>query len=322
MPQCHTLFGSGGKVGPELTGSNRANLDYLLTNILDPSAVIGKGYQAQIIVTDDGRVFTGILRADDRDSLTLATANDTIVIPKGEIVEQALSPKSMMPEDILKPLAENEIRSLVAYLASPRQVPMLALPGINAGLFNGQNLNGWSGAESLWSVEQGELVGRTDGLKRNEFLANELLLGDFRLACEVKLVKNQGNSGIQFRSEPLPDGEVRGYQADIGQGWWGKLYEERGRGLLWKISGEPHVKNGDWNRYEIEAVGSRVRTWINGQPCVDLDDPAGARRGIVALQLHSGGPTEVRYRNFRLELNPRADSISSASAATTSEPQK
>ena len=120
--QCHTLFGAGGKVGPELTGSNRANLDYLLSNILDPSAVIGKGYQAQIIVTDDGRVFTGIIRSDDRDSLTLATANDTIVIPKSEIVEQALSPKSMMPEDILKPLTEHEIRSLVVYLASPRQV--------------------------------------------------------------------------------------------------------------------------------------------------------------------------------------------------------
>jgi hypothetical protein len=222
----------------------------------------------------------------------------------------------------LKPLTDHEIRSLVAYLASPQQVPMLALPGVVSSLFNGRDLSGWSGESTLWSVEQGELVGRTSGLKRNEFLVNELLLADFRLSCEVKLVKNQGNSGIQFRSESLPNGDVRGYQADVGQGWWGKLYEENGRGLLWKVSGEPHVKSGDWNRYDIEAVGSRVRTWINGQACVDLDDPAGARRGIVALQLHSGGPTEVRYRNFRLELNPRADSLSSAGKDASAEAQK
>ncbi|HMO65416.1 MAG TPA: DUF1080 domain-containing protein, partial [Verrucomicrobiota bacterium] len=61
---------------------------------------------------------------------------------------------------------------------------------------------------------------------------------------------------------------------------------------------------GDWNTYEILAVGSRLRTAINGQPCVDLDDPAGARRGILALQLHSGGPMEIRFRNLRLELDP------------------
>ena len=60
-----------------------------------------------------------------------------------------------------------------------------------------------------------------------------------------------------------------------------------------------------WNTYEIVAIGSHVRTWINGQLCVDLDDPLGARRGITAVQLHSGGKTEVRFRNFKLELDPK-----------------
>jgi 3-keto-disaccharide hydrolase/FG-GAP-like repeat len=95
---------------------------------------------------------------------------------------------------------------------------------------------------------------------------------------------------------------VKGYQADVGAGWWGKLYEENGRGLLWDKSGETHVKNGDWNKYEIIAVGSRVQTFINCQSCVDLDDPLGARRGVIALQLHSGGQTEVRYKNLKLTL--------------------
>ncbi len=62
------------------------------------------------------------------------------------------------------------------------------------------------------------------------------------------------------------------------------------------------MKKGEWNTYEIEAVGAKVRTWINGQLCVDLEDPKGAKQGIFALQLHSGGPTEVRFRNLQLEV--------------------
>jgi hypothetical protein len=71
---------------------------------------------------------------------------------------------------------------------------------------------------------------------------------------------------------------------------------------LWDKSGEAHVKPGEWNRYEIEAVGSRIRTWINGQPCVDLNDATGQSRGVFALQIHAGGPMEVRFRNFQLEV--------------------
>ena len=148
-------------------------------------------------------------------------------------------------------------------------------------------------------------MGRTDGLQRNEFLVSELDLVDFRLSLEVRLVDGRGNSGVQFRSRALEDGDVAGYQADIGAGWWGKLYEEHGRGVLSELSGEALVAVDGWNRYEILAVGDHVRTWINGQPCVDLRDPDGARSGIVALQLHSGGPTEVRFRNLRLELDPQ-----------------
>jgi hypothetical protein len=173
------------------------------------------------------------------------------------------------------------------------------------GFFNGRDLTGWQGKGSLWSVEDGQIVGRTSGLKENEFLKSDMVFGDFRLRVSVNLVDNRGNSGIQFRSEPFDGGLVKGYQADIGPGWWGKLYEELGRELLWPKSGESHLKPG-WNAYEIEAIGNRVRTWLNGQLCVDLDDPAGAKRGIFALQLHSGGPTEVRFKDFEVELSPLA----------------
>jgi putative heme-binding domain-containing protein len=305
--QCHTLFGVGAKVGPELTGSNRADLAYLLSNVLDPSAVMAKEYIPLVVVTTGGRVVTGLVKEQTQNAITLVTANETVIIPRDEIEEQKQGDKSMMPDDLLKPLSDVEARALIAYLANPRQTPLLATADNLSGFFNGKDLTGWDGNPDLWRVENGEIVGTSKGLSRNEFLVNQILLGDFRLVVSVKLVPNAGNSGIQFRSEALPQGEVKGYQADVGVGWWGKLYEEHGRALLWNESGEAHVRTNDWNRYEIVAVGDRIRTSINGKRCVDLDDPAGAKRGIIALQLHSGGPFEVRYKDFELELNPKVE---------------
>ncbi|MGD9719636.1 MAG: PVC-type heme-binding CxxCH protein [Pirellulales bacterium] len=301
--QCHTLFGAGGKIGPELTGSNRANLDYLLSNMLDPSAVMAKEYQPTVLATTDGRVITGLVVAQNPAALTVQTANEQVVIPRDEIEASKLSEQSMMPDDLLRPLSDVEVRSLVAYLAGPAQVPVLATTDNLKNFFNGTDLTGWQGDAALWSVENGEIVGRTKGLAENKFLAGDLALANFRLKVEVNLVDNRGNSGIQFRSQLEPDGLVKGYQADIGPDWWGKLYEEHGRGLLWTKSGEAHLKSG-WNTYEIEATGPNLRTWLNGQLCVDLEDTSGARRGIMALQLHSGGPTEVRFRNFELQILP------------------
>jgi putative heme-binding domain-containing protein len=300
--QCHTLFALGAKIGPDLTGSNRANVDYVLSNIVDPSAVIGKDYQAHIINTKGGRVLTGLIRNEDDTALTLVTATETIVIPIDEVDERIISPKSMMPDDVVKQLNERELRSLVAYLASPQQTQFVATADTLKYFFNGKDLTGWRGEPSLWTVENGEIVGQTTGLNRNEFLRSELVASDYHFSCDVLLVKNEGNSGIQFRSTELPDGEVKGYQADIGAGWWGKLYEEHGRALLWDQSGETHIKPGEWTHYEIDAVGSHIRTWLNGKQCVDLEDAPGAKSGIFALQLHSGGATQVRFKNLELRL--------------------
>ena len=96
------LFGVGRQVGPDLTGSNRADLDYLLSNVLDPSALIGKDYLAHVIAMTDGRVLTGIIRAEDKDTITLMTANETITLPKSEVEQRKTSEQSMMPEDLWK----------------------------------------------------------------------------------------------------------------------------------------------------------------------------------------------------------------------------
>jgi putative heme-binding domain-containing protein len=305
--QCHTLFGEGGKVGPDITGSNRGDLDYILQNIVDPNAVIPNDYRTSNLETKDDRAITGIVTKQDENAVTIVTANETVIVPRGDVSSLQQGEISMMPEGLLQALNNAEVRDLVAYLRSPGQVPMAATPDNVATFFNGKDLTGWEGNTNLWSVQDGEIVGKSSGLKNNEFLKNALLLADFRLVLSVKLTPNKENSGIQFRSEVEPNGSVKGYQADVGAGWWGKLYEEHGRALLWDKSGEAHVKTEDWNTYEIVAVGSKIRTAINGNVCVDLDDPKGARRGIIAFQLHSGGPMEVHFKDLKLELDPKFD---------------
>ncbi len=234
----------------------------------------------------------------------MQTANELLILPKKEIESRKASDVSMMPDDILKTVKEDEFRALIAYLQHPQQVPMLANTDNAKDFFNGKDLTGWYGDLKLWSVENGEIVGKSPGLKHNEFLKSHLAAGDFKLSLQVKLTPDKENSGVQFRSEPLPNGEMKGPQADVGAGWWGKLYEESGRGLLWKNSGDAFVKKDEWNDYVIIAKGSKIQTWINGKLCVDLDDPKIAQRGVFALQIHSGGPMEVRYRAIKLELNP------------------
>ena len=115
---CHRLFDAGRQVGPELTGSQRGNLDYLLTNLLDPNATIGRDYQVTVVVTTAGRILNGIVTEENKRTVTIETANDTVVIPKGEIEQRKRSDVSMMPEGMLENLTADELRNLVAYLGS------------------------------------------------------------------------------------------------------------------------------------------------------------------------------------------------------------
>lgn len=300
---CHTLYGVGGKVGPEITGANRGSIDYLLENILDPNAVIPKEYAATRIVTTDDRNIVGIIKGEANGVLTIMTDRETLTIAVADVASRKPSDLSMMPDDILKQVNETEFRALIAYLQTPSQVPLLATADNAKELFNGKDLSNWDGDKDLWKVENGEIVGKaTIGLKRNTFLVSHTAVENFKLTLKVKLTPNKENSGIQFRSIPLPNGEMLGPQADIGAGWWGKLYEESGRGLLAKEGGEQFVKPDEWNDYEIEANGGSVRITINGKLCTDYKDDKLARRGAIGLQLHSGGPLEVRFKDIKLEV--------------------
>lgn len=120
---CHRLFDDGGAVGPDITGAQRNNLDYVLENLLDPSALVYGDYQVTTIETKDGRVLNGIVKRETDKAVTLQTQNEAIVVPKDEIEHRLKSPLSLMPEGLLANLKDEEVRDLIAYLASPKQVP-------------------------------------------------------------------------------------------------------------------------------------------------------------------------------------------------------
>jgi putative membrane-bound dehydrogenase-like protein len=117
MP-CHKLFGEGGDVGPDLTGSNRDNLDYVLENLLDPSAVVGRDNQLSTLILADGRVISGIVRGRSEKTLTVRTVNEEVVVPTDEVASEVTSELSLMPEGTLESLSDVEARDLIGYLRS------------------------------------------------------------------------------------------------------------------------------------------------------------------------------------------------------------
>ncbi|MDF1752337.1 MAG: c-type cytochrome [Verrucomicrobiales bacterium] len=121
---CHKLYGSGGVIGPDLTGSGRSDLDYLLENIIDPGAIVPADYRMTIIKTKDGRLISGVLKSENDQTVTLALAAAETTVEKSSIDTRTISPASMMPEGLLLALNPEQIRDLIAYLKHPVQVPL------------------------------------------------------------------------------------------------------------------------------------------------------------------------------------------------------
>jgi len=187
-------------------------------------------------------------------------------------------------------------------------------------LFDGRTLAGWNGDTArTWRVEDGAIVAGSDvtPAPRNEFLATDREFGDFELRLRYRLdFSKAGNAGVQFRSRRVPDHhEVSGYQADIGPGYHGALYDESRRNrILVKPAAEAVGRaltadqRDGWNDYRIRCEGPRVRLWLNGVETVDWTETepeaAVARKGMVALQIHGGMVGTVRYRDIRIQPLP------------------
>ena len=123
---CHKIYGKGGEIGPDITGANRTNLDYVLGNILTPSAVIQDAYRMHLIFTFDGQAYSGIPASEDERYLRLRVANrdEPVTIPKSEIESREIAKFSMMPEGLLKNLKDEQVLDLVKYLQSLKQVDL------------------------------------------------------------------------------------------------------------------------------------------------------------------------------------------------------
>jgi putative membrane-bound dehydrogenase-like protein len=122
--QCHRLFGEGNDIGPDLTGSNRDNIDFILENVIDPNAIVGSAYKLNIVATKDGRILSGIVRERSEKTLVLQTANDRVTLAVDDIEQMKESANSMMPEGIFDNMTADEVRDLVAYLAAKSQVQL------------------------------------------------------------------------------------------------------------------------------------------------------------------------------------------------------
>lgn len=181
-------------------------------------------------------------------------------------------------------------------------------------LFDGATFEGWEGeTKKTFRIEQGAIVGGTlkERVPHNEFLCTTKSFTNFILKAECRLL-GAANGGIQFRSKRVPNHfEVSGYQADMSVGddggYWGCLYDESRRNrVLVRPPRELIVrtrKPEEWNLYEIRCEGPRVQLFLNGVQTVDYTetDETISRTGILAVQIHGGGPSEAWYRNITIE---------------------
>ncbi|HEX5443631.1 MAG TPA: DUF1080 domain-containing protein [Pirellulales bacterium] len=186
-----------------------------------------------------------------------------------------------------------------------------------AVLFDGKTFDGWQGdTQNTFRIEQGAIVGGSlkQRVPRNEFLTTEREYGDFELKLKFKVLGEGANAGVQIRSRRIPNHhEMIGYQADLGDGWWGSLYDESRRNKMLATADkklvEQALKRGDWNDYTIRCQGRRIQLWINDRQTVDYTeaDETIEQLGLIGLQIHGGPPSEAWYKDIRIRELPQHD---------------
>jgi putative heme-binding domain-containing protein len=120
---CHKLHGEGGTIGPDLTGSNRSSLDYLLLNVLNPNADVPDAYKMVVVTTRDGRTYSGTVAVENDRQLTLrVVGRDAVVLNKSDIQSREATTASMMPPGLFDAMSDREIIDLVAYLRTLEQI--------------------------------------------------------------------------------------------------------------------------------------------------------------------------------------------------------
>jgi catechol 2,3-dioxygenase-like lactoylglutathione lyase family enzyme len=211
-------------------------------------------------------------------------------------------------------LTRIEVQVLAPTAAAIGTVSTAAV-GTERPLFDGRTLAGWEGNMGNWRVEDGAIVGGALDRRQpyNEFLATTEDFGDFDLRLQYRIEGSGGfvNGGVQFWSQRVPGSfEVSGFQADLGAGTDGNLYDEsrRNRNVATAAADvrARALRPGAWNDYRIRAEGAHIQIWLNGVRTVDYteDDGGIPHHGKFALQIHGGANTKVSYRGMMIESLP------------------
>jgi hypothetical protein len=176
-------------------------------------------------------------------------------------------------------------------------------------IFDQKSLEGWDGDATLFRVHDDAIVGGSmqSAIAHNYFLSTKDEYADFELRLQFRLIGEKTNAGIQLRSRRIPDHhEMIGYQADLGAGYWGALYDESRRNKVLAAPSQETIdkalKLDEWNDYRILCEGRRIQLWINDVPTVDYTetDESVEQTGLIALQIHGGPAGEAQYRKIRI----------------------
>jgi putative heme-binding domain-containing protein len=307
--ECHTLYGLGGKVGPDLTGSKRGDLDFVLTSIIDPSAVIEKQFLPTIIEMTSGKVYNAIVKESDADTVTIQVSSKVEILRRSDIESMRESKVSIMPTELLKPFEEHEVRSLIAYLTGKVQVPLLATPD-NAPyyFFYGQDLTNWYNAGAAWKAEAMELV-TPDALggKPSLLISNLHMADDFHLFLRLNPGKD-GRGAVLIRDASRPTSPT-GPRVEFVAGAPVALIGTDGQRVAGQEDGsaaDAEVKPESWdNKLEIIAADGRLRVRLNNKDVAERADLKLPARYLIALEGPSIPGQEVRFRNLDMRLIPQ-----------------
>ena len=253
------------------------------------------------------------------------------------LADETVKEEAALALDTIKSrMGEEAYNKAIAAVEPPAATPAPAADAVFEPLFNGTDLQGWSGDPALWRVEEGTIVGETQAepkLDHNTFLVWEGgQPADFTIKFLYKLESEWANSGLQFRSEVFEPYRVRGYQADIAREDWitGICYEEGGRGIVarrgqktvYDAEGKAettsfaeenalkdYIYPDNWNEYEVRVKGNHFYARINGHKMHEVidDSPQARKSGVLAFQLHAGPSMKIRIKDILLKTDNAAE---------------
>ena len=288
---CHTVFGTGAKIGPELPGAFE-DIDYLLQNIVDPNAIIGKDYQQTVVQMKKGETVIGIVGAQDSSSLTLKTLGGAVTIQRGDIAQLTVLDTSLMPEGLLTSLPKTDVRDLFGYLRLHGQVPALVSTA-NLNDFNddpGFERWNWS-SRTAWKAENGVLTGHGSA-DRAEFITSDFVSDTYRLEMDVELTGADAVAEVAISGrEPLHLAPREGLAAEF------QLHFLAGQRWHLIIDESP-----------AEVFGEAVRlTGGSERVTLSCKDKATGPRTPFTFRI-TGAQSGIEIRNLRLSLpDPKAD---------------